>query len=210
MYASAAATSASGKVRSILDAQPAVRDPPEQVRDHRVDARVLGHQRPAEEDAAQRIVLRPQIPRLDVRAGATRHADADEHPAIGERADAVNEVLAADRIEDHVGAAPVGQFACPVDEALAGVVDPVVEPERLQAFELLVAGAVEITVAPACVCQLDRGQPDATRAGVDQGDLAGLEVAGGEQALLCGPVCDGNEATAHACEASALPLSYAP
>jgi hypothetical protein len=49
-----------------LDAQAAVRDPPEQDRDHRVDARVFGQQRPAEEDAAQRIVLTP-IPAATIR-----------------------------------------------------------------------------------------------------------------------------------------------
>ena len=91
-----------------------------------------------------------------------------------------------------VGAAPVGQLARPLDEALAGVVDPVVEPELLQAFELLVAGRGRDHGRAGLLRQLDRGHPDATRAGVDQGGLAGLEVAGGEQALLCGPVRDGN------------------
>jgi hypothetical protein len=48
-----------------LDAQLAAHDPLEQVGDHRVDAGVLGQQRPAEEDAAQGVVLPPEIPRLD-------------------------------------------------------------------------------------------------------------------------------------------------
>ena len=43
-----------------LDAQLAARDPLEQAGDHRVDARVFGQQRPAEEDAAQRVALRPR------------------------------------------------------------------------------------------------------------------------------------------------------
>src|SRR4051812_29919315 len=42
-----------------LDAHLAARDPLEQVRDQSVDARILGQQPPAEEDAAQRVVLRP-------------------------------------------------------------------------------------------------------------------------------------------------------
>src|SRR5205807_8220826 len=64
-----------------------------------------------EEDAAQRVVLRPQIPRFDAGAGAARHAHADERPAVGERADAVDQVLAANRVEDHVDTATVGQLA---------------------------------------------------------------------------------------------------
>ena len=38
-------------------------------------------------------------------------ADADERAAVGERADAVDEVLAADRVEHDVDAAAVGQLA---------------------------------------------------------------------------------------------------
>ena len=49
-----------------LDAHAAACDPLEQIGDHRVDARVLRQQRPTEKDAAQGIVLRPQILRLDL------------------------------------------------------------------------------------------------------------------------------------------------
>jgi len=39
----------------------AARDQLEQIGDHRVDAWVLGQQRTAKEDAAQRVVVRPQV-----------------------------------------------------------------------------------------------------------------------------------------------------
>lgn len=55
---------------------------------------------------------------LDLGAGAGRHPDADERATVGKRTDAVDQVLAADRIEDHVCAAPVGQFARSFDEVL--------------------------------------------------------------------------------------------
>ncbi len=100
--------------------------------------------------------------------------NADERPAVGERADAVDQVLAADRVEDHVSAAPVGQLARPLDEVLAGVVDPVVETELLQAFELLVARRGRDHGRAGLLGELDRGHPDASGSGVDQGRLPGL------------------------------------
>ena len=118
-YAWAAAASASGKVRSISTCRLAVGHPPDQVADHRVDPRVLGEQRPAEVDAAQGVVLPPQRFGLDSRAGSGGDPDADQRPPVGERLDAVDEVLAADRVQDDVDAAAVGQLADLLDEALS-------------------------------------------------------------------------------------------
>src|SRR6476619_5594609 len=53
-----------------LDVQLAARNAVDQALDHRVDARVLAQDRAAQEDAAQRVVLRPQRLRLDLRARA--------------------------------------------------------------------------------------------------------------------------------------------
>jgi hypothetical protein len=108
-------------------------------------------------------------------------------PAVGERPDAVDQVLAADRVEDDVGAAAVGQLARALDEVLGGVVDPAVETELLEALELLVAGRGRDHGGTGLLGELDRGHPDAAPARVNQGRLPGLEVAGGEQALLGGP-----------------------
>ena len=65
-----------------------------------------------------------------------------------------------------------------------------VEPERLQAVELLVAGRGGEHGRAGLLGELDRGHPDASRPRVDQRRLPGLEVAGGEQALLGGPERD--------------------
>src|SRR2546427_681630 len=109
-----------------------------------------------------------------------------ERPAVGERANAVDEGLAADRVENHVNAPPVGELACSLGEVLADVVDPVIETELLQALELLIARRRREHGRSSLLGELDRGHPDPAGSGVDQSRLAALEVAGGEQALLGG------------------------
>ena len=99
-----------------------------------MDAGVLGQDRAAEKDPAQRVVARPQRTGLDRRASPAGDADADQGPAVREDADAVDEVLAADRIDDDVHATRVGQLIAAIDEAAGRVVDPMIEPERLQSF----------------------------------------------------------------------------
>src|SRR6266702_8745582 len=128
----------------------------------------------------------PERLRLDRRAGPGGYPDADEGPAVGEYADAVDEVLAADRIDDDVCAARAGQLAGAFDEAAGRVVDPVLEPERLQPFELLVAGRGRDHGRARALGELNRGHPDTAGSGVDQNGLARGEVAGGEQALMRG------------------------
>ncbi len=59
-----------------------------------------------------------------------------------------------------------------------------VEPELLQALELLVAGRGCDHGRAGLLGELDRRHADAPGPGVDQGRLPGLQVAGGEQALL--------------------------
>ena len=72
------------------------------------------------------------------------------------------------------------------DEAVGRVVDPVVEPERLQPFELLVARGGRDDGCARALGELDRGHSDAAGSRVDQDGLALGEVAGGEQALVRG------------------------
>src|SRR5581483_12278936 len=101
-------------------------------------------------------------------------------------ADAVDEVLATDRVEDHLRASPVRQFERPLDEVLARIVDPMIEPELPQALELLVArGGAEHRRA-GLLGELDRGHAHAPGAGVDQGRLSCRELPGCEQAFLGG------------------------
>src|SRR5436305_253860 len=101
-----------------------------------MDARVLRQDRAAQEDATQRVVARPERTRLDRGSSATGDADAHERAAVRESFDAVDQVLAAYRVDHDVHAARFGQLLCALDEAVARVVDPVVEAELLQPFEL--------------------------------------------------------------------------
>ena len=78
----------------------------DQVADHRVDPRVLGEHRSAQVDPAQRVLLCPQRRRLDLRARSAGDPDADERPPVGQRVDAVDQVLPADRVEHDVGPWP--------------------------------------------------------------------------------------------------------
>src|SRR3982074_1600292 len=105
-----------------------------------MDARVLGKDRAAEENSAQRVVARPERPRLDRRSGAGGNPDADERPPVCEHVDAVDEVLPTDRVDDDVDAARVRQLVDAVDEARGPVVDAVVQSKLLQPFQLLVTG----------------------------------------------------------------------
>jgi hypothetical protein len=80
-------------------------------------------------------------------------------------------------------------FGVDVDEVRAGVVDPVVETQLPHAVQLLVARCGRDHGRAGPFGQLDRGHPDASGPSMDQRGLAGLEVPGGEQALLCGAEC---------------------
>ena len=187
MYACAAAASASGKVRSISTRISPSRHAEAGRRSSRGDAgtRSAARRRGRPRAGCCSAPTGPCASTLG--AGAARHPHADQCPAVGERADAVLQRLAADRIEDHVRAAPVGQLARPFDEVLGRVVDPVVEPELLEPLELLVAGRGCDHGGARLLGELDRRHPDASGARLDQDRLAGLEVAGGEEALLSGP-----------------------
>lgn len=70
-----------------------------------------------------------------------------------------------------------------LDEALRCVVDSVVESERFEPLELIVAGGGRDNGCARALGELNRGHPDAAGSGVDQDGLALGEVPGGEQAV---------------------------
>lgn len=175
-----------------LDPQLAGRDARDQVGDHLVDPGLLGYQRPGEVDPAQSVVVLPQIRRCDVGAGPAGHPDTYEGSSVGKSPDAFDQVLAADGIEDHVHAAPVGQLANARDEVLARVVDPMVKPEFGKAFEFILAGRGRDDGCAGLFRELDRGHADASCASVNQCRLPCVQVAGGEEALLGRPEGDRN------------------
>ena len=65
-----------------------------------------------------------------------------------------------------------------------------VEPERLQPFELFVAGGGRDHGCARALGELNPRHSDAACSGVDQDSLALGEAAGGEQALVRGSECD--------------------
>jgi hypothetical protein len=81
-------------------------------------------------------------------------------------------VWPADRVDDHIGAVPAGELAHRGDEIAAAIVDAVIETERLQALQLLVARCGCEHRCAGTLRQLDRGDADAAGAGVDQCGLA--------------------------------------
>ena len=151
-----------------------------------VDPRELGGQRRrGRPRAACCSWSSPQGLRLDRRPAATGDADADEGAPIRQRLDAVDQVLPADRVEHHVGAAAVRQLVHALDEALGRVVPAVIQPEQLQPFELVVARGRRDDRRACRFAKLDRGHPDADRRRRrDQGRLPLRQLAGRDQALL--------------------------
>lgn len=152
-----------------------------------MDTGVLRQDRAAEEHAVQRVVARPERPRLYLRALTGGHPDADEPPSVGEHADAVDEALAADRVENDLHTPRVGQLVGALDEVFVRVVDRMVQPERLQPLQLLLAGGRRDHGRAGALDELDRDHADTARPSVDQNGLARGEVAGGEQALVRSP-----------------------
>jgi hypothetical protein len=86
-----------------------------------------------------------------------------------------------------VDAAPVGQLPNLLDKAFVCVVDAVVEPQRLQALELLVARGSGDHCRASLRCELDGGHTDSAASGMDQRRLPLLQARGSEEALLRGP-----------------------
>ncbi len=170
MYAWAAAASASGKVRSTTTCRRPARDIVDMTLDHVVGTRVedLG----TEEHAGDRLIAhaeRAHVERLLVAAGAP---DGDAPPAIGQALHAALQHLAAHGIDDEVDALAAGELAHPVDPPRLRVVDAVVHAELVQRPQPLLARRGREHGRARALGELDRGDADAARAGLDQHGLA--------------------------------------
>ena len=76
--------------------------------------------------------------------------------------------LAADRVDDDVGAVAAGQLADRGDEVAVAIVDAVIEPEGLQPLELVVARRGGEHGRTGALGELDGRDADAAGAGVDE------------------------------------------
>ena len=116
------------------------------------------------------------------------------HPAaVGQAAEAVLQGLAADRVDDDVGAVAVGEAAHLVGEVGLDVVDAVVEAELGRAARACRrCDAVASTVAPARLASWMAAMPTPLAAGLDQRGLARLQPTELEQAVVGGAERDGD------------------
>ena len=104
---------------------------------------------------------------------AARAADGDAAAAVREALHAAGQDPPADRVDDEIDAAAAGDRADLVDPVVVRVVDAVIEPEVLQPLEPLVARRGRDHGRAGALRELDGGDADTARAGLDQHRLAG-------------------------------------
>src|SRR5579884_2275269 len=133
-----------------------------------------------EEVAAERLVVSPHVGDVErLRRSAPGVADTDASSPVRQGGEALLQGRAAHRVDDHVGAPPVGQPTHLGHEVGGGVVDPLVEAELAEPTELLVARGGGEDPGPGPLGQLDGGDADAPGPGVDEHRLAGTQAASG-------------------------------
>src|SRR5581483_11445271 len=177
------------------DLQAAGRDVVDVALDHLARAVVgdLG----AEEDAGQRLVAHHQhrgVERLRIAAGLADEAAA---ASVGERLDAADQHLAADRIDDEVDAPAIGGGSHLVDPTALGVVDGDVEAEVLQGLEAFEARRCRQHPRAGALGQLDGGHTDPAGAGLDKDGLTFFQAPELEEAIIGGAEGDGYARTGH-------------
>ena len=104
------------------------------------------------------------------------HSDDDEVAVLRERVDVAVEVFCADDVEDDVRAVPVGGGLELLDEVLLLVVNEDVRAVLLAGRELLGGAGRHRDGGLHRLRQLDREQPDAATAAVDEQGVTGLQV----------------------------------
>src|SRR5262249_56379385 len=107
--------------------------------------------------------------------GAAQEPDLDQPPADRERAQVLGEIRAGDVIEDHVDAAALGERADALREVLLAVVDRRGRAEGDALPALLLAAGRDVAGMAGLAQQRDGRGPDAAAAPVDQRALARLE-----------------------------------
>ena len=111
MYAWAAAASASGKRRSMIDLELALRQIREDPVEHGAHARGGERDLRAEEHAGERAVAGRERRRVDLHVAAARVSDRDRAAAVAETQQAALQGVAADRVDHEVHAAVRREFA---------------------------------------------------------------------------------------------------
>jgi hypothetical protein len=119
-------------------------------------------------------------------AAAARVADGDRAAAVPEAREALLQHVAADRVDDHVAPAPLGDPHHLAHEVPLPVVDAVVHAERAQPLELRVGRRRREHPRPCALRQLDRGGANAAPAALDQHRFAGLQAPELEEAVVGG------------------------
>ena len=115
----------------------------------------------------------PQRPQRDARILIdVPFADFDEAAKLGEARKPHRDRLGGERVEDHVHAAPIGQFHHRLREISAARVDYMLHAERLQQRALGRAAGAGDDFRPEMMRDLDRRHPHPTRSRMHQDALA--------------------------------------
>src|SRR5216683_3273881 len=114
-------------------------------------------------------------------AGETDHQDAR---APGDAAHAVLEYLAADRIEHHIGAAPIGDALDGVAERFASVEHQMIGAPPLRHREFVLAGGHRDHGRAEHLAHLDRGKANAAAGAVHQQHFTRLKLAAIDQRVI--------------------------
>ena len=117
-------------------------------------------------------------------------AEPTDPPAIGDRGDAALERSSADRVDDEIGAPPVGQPHDLGGNILGRVVDPVVHAVLGEPLEAAIALGGRDDGRTCRLGELDGRHPDPTGAGLDQDGVARLQMAELEEAVVGRPELD--------------------
>jgi hypothetical protein len=128
-----------------FDAEPCIGHGLEVVLDHGMHATGVEDELRPEKDARQGLVGRAENRNVGRERVPARSADADDAPSVGR-----------------------GEIASRGHEVRLGVIDAVVEPELLEARELLVAGSRREDGGSGLLGELDGGHPHTARAGVHE------------------------------------------
>src|SRR5205085_12595283 len=137
--------------------------PAAELLDARSEALRLAPREVAPEDADDRCAFEKREIERQLGKLAGGEADDQEPAAPGERAERGLAVRPADRVVDHVDAAPLGERLDPLAQILDGIVDRRICAVLAAHGELLLARGAGDDARAERFCDLDRRQADAAR-----------------------------------------------
>src|SRR5262249_49616536 len=123
------------------------------------------------------------VPPVELDLAAMQERDHDEAAFEREAAEVLLDVIASDHVEDHVDAALARDARNLDDEVLRAIVDRMIGAHLPAERGLLVASGRGDDAGAVLLRELDRGQPDAARAAVDQRGLAATQAAAIDQVV---------------------------